>query len=1039
VTAGQTATFSVTATGTAPLSYQWSKNGTAIAGATAASYTTPATANTDNGAQFVVVVSNTAGSKTSNAATLTVSAGAVAPSITTQPASQTVTAGQTATFSVTATGTAPLSYQWSKNGTAIAGATAASYTTPATANTDNGAQFVVVVSNTAGSKTSNAATLTVSSQGGGGGLPSGLGWFQIPNTTYQSVCPSYSDIQGQSGCPAVVNAWGSGWADTKRNRMVLFGGGHTDYFGNEVYILDLNANPITLTLGKDATHGSALKASSCAEVNGDGTPGSRHDNDGMAYLAKEDAYFIHGGNLANCGSFTNGYWTLNPTTMAWTRPSVPSTAPNPGQNGSSSTLDYDPVNDKVYLVETNANTFWQWDPGTNVWSALNGNINGACDTHGYEHTSIIDPVRRLYFCFGVGDANKISLNAPYAVSTISAKNCGTIASDTGPGLAYDSSQGLIVMWSGGNTVYLYNPDTDSCTSKTYTGGPPSQQGSGTYKRFSYFPSLGVFIVINDASQNVWGLRLTAQSGTGSGPNISGVSATAITTVAATIIWTTDVTATSQVEYGTTTAYGTLTTLNASLLTSHTVALAGLTANTLYHYRVHSKNSSGVESISGDFAFQTNNTTDTTPPTVSITAPATGATVSGSATLTASASDNVGVTSVQFLLDGANLGSALTASPYTMSWDTTTASNGTHSLTAQARDAAGNVGTSTAVSVTVSNTTGTTTQNFQQRCAAAGVLVCEGFDTSASFTQPASGSMSGMNYGGSSSDCPAFPTKCIQQDTGVSLSGGSSMRYDFYSGVGQDGQDYYYHRFGCAVGATCTSPTTFGQNSTFYVQFAFRADQNWVNTNWNNVGSGGTAPKLIILHPSDATSGQPATCDPIQTVIRMDGRVSQPTAYTACSPGTNLYTGSDGATFLDSSGSLLQQGFTAPAPFTGYDCAYNGGSAPVGPNCFAFQANTWYTIYMKVHVGTWGANNSTVEEWVAPYGQQLKKWINAINGFQFSNAGSAGTGFNAVTLTQYMTGSNGSYSCTAGSTCAHVWYDELIVSSQPIPAPAGQTP
>jgi hypothetical protein len=85
----------------------------------------------------------------------------VAPTITTQPASQTVTAGQVATFSVTATGTAPLSYQWSKNGAVMSGATSSSYSTPATTSSDNGALFTVLVSNTAGSVTSNAATLTV--------------------------------------------------------------------------------------------------------------------------------------------------------------------------------------------------------------------------------------------------------------------------------------------------------------------------------------------------------------------------------------------------------------------------------------------------------------------------------------------------------------------------------------------------------------------------------------------------------------------------------------------------------------------------------------------------------------------------------------------------------------------------------------------------------------------------------------------------------------------------------------------------------------
>jgi hypothetical protein len=98
---------------------------------------------------------------TSAAATLTVNAAAVAPTITTQPANQTVTAGQTATFTVVAGGTAPLSYQWQKNGVNIAGATAVSYTTPATATTNSGSTFDVVISNTAGTVTSAAATLTV--------------------------------------------------------------------------------------------------------------------------------------------------------------------------------------------------------------------------------------------------------------------------------------------------------------------------------------------------------------------------------------------------------------------------------------------------------------------------------------------------------------------------------------------------------------------------------------------------------------------------------------------------------------------------------------------------------------------------------------------------------------------------------------------------------------------------------------------------------------------------------------------------------------
>jgi fibronectin type 3 domain-containing protein len=102
------------------------------------------------------------------------------------------------------------------------------------------------------------------------------------------------------------------------------------------------------------------------------------------------------------------------------------------------------------------------------------------------------------------------------------------------------------------------------------------------------------------------------------------------------------------------------------------------------------------------------TPDTTPPTTSITAPANGATVSGTTTVTASASasDNVGVTRVEFYLDNV-LQSTSTTSPYQWSWNTTTSANGSHNLSSKAYDAAGNIGTSTTVTVTVSNVADTT--------------------------------------------------------------------------------------------------------------------------------------------------------------------------------------------------------------------------------------------------------------------------------------------------------------------------------------------
>ena len=96
--------------------------------------------------------------------------------------------------------------------------------------------------------------------------------------------------------------------------------------------------------------------------------------------------------------------------------------------------------------------------------------------------------------------------------------------------------------------------------------------------------------------------------------------------------------------------------------------------------------------------------DTSPPTVAITAPSSGSTVTGTVTVSANASDNIGVVGVQFRLDGAPLGSEDTTNPYSVAWDTRSAANGSHTLTAVARDAAGNTLTASPVTVTVSNDT-----------------------------------------------------------------------------------------------------------------------------------------------------------------------------------------------------------------------------------------------------------------------------------------------------------------------------------------------
>jgi Tol biopolymer transport system component/uncharacterized protein (DUF736 family) len=169
VVVGSTATFSVVATGATGYQWQSSDSGanfTDVAGATSAILTLTAVPLANNGTQYRVIVTGDANSVTSSAVTLTVTTAPVAPGITVQPAAQAVSAGQNASFTVTASGTS-IGYQWQRSTdggasfTDVAGATHATLALTAVPLADNGHQFRVVVSNSASTVNSNAATLTV--------------------------------------------------------------------------------------------------------------------------------------------------------------------------------------------------------------------------------------------------------------------------------------------------------------------------------------------------------------------------------------------------------------------------------------------------------------------------------------------------------------------------------------------------------------------------------------------------------------------------------------------------------------------------------------------------------------------------------------------------------------------------------------------------------------------------------------------------------------------------------------------------------------
>jgi hypothetical protein len=302
------------------------------------------------------------------------------------------------------------------------------------------------------------------------------------------------------------------------------------------------------------------------------------------------------------------------------------------------------------------------------------------------------------------------------------------------------------------------------------------------------------------------------------------------------------------------------------------------------------------------------------------------------------------------------------------------------------------------------TTSSADANFATRCGAPGVLVCQGFDTSSLFTY--SSSQTEGLY-------PIYGTTTLGgfQDTTIKASGASSLRFNIPGNTGADMAGNFSWNFG----------QNFSQNSTFYVQYQARFDQNYVGTNWGTLAN--TSPKLAIFYDQNGSS-----CANIElTTVEYYGN-PMPIMYSDCGSfslyGSTTSLGSYSAsTPLD-----LQEGSSTSS---GYNCPYGNETTGTGNGvgCFYYPANTWITFYYKVSVGNWGQPNSSVQAWVAVNGGPYQQFVN-IKNYTLNDDGNSAGGFSRIMLTPYMTGKSSSISYAT----AHVWYDELIVSTQPIAAP-----
>jgi len=314
-------------------------------------------------------------------------------------------------------------------------------------------------------------------------------WYAVPNTHMRDVClPEGSAVDGFQGCGAIVEAWGGGAYDAVHRKMIIWGGGHETYYGNEVYAFDI-----------PSARWERLNDPSPGPFNrdplADGKPVSRHAFDGLQYITHANRFFGYGGAQAQNGGGTHVTWTFDVDTKTWRNMLPAGASPGVGHVYQlSSAYDAktrnvymrDPFNLYAYNFDTNTWTtrmYWEhvWDP----------------------QTAAIDSRRDLYFTIGAGEwlVYDITNNSDVTANWITNGGNALIA-EGAPGLAYDANSDNLVAWHGG-AVHVLNMQTRAWTRKSAVGAPPLPASNGTFGRWRYVSQYNVFILVNSVDDNVY--------------------------------------------------------------------------------------------------------------------------------------------------------------------------------------------------------------------------------------------------------------------------------------------------------------------------------------------------------------------------------------------------------------------------------------------------------------------------------------------------------------------------------------------------------
>lgn len=411
--------------------------------------------------------------------------------------------------------------------------------------------------------------------------------------------------------------------------------------------------------------------------------------------------------------------------------------------------------------------------------------------------------------------------------------------------------------------------------------------------------------------------------------------------------------------------------------------------------------------------------DTTAPTVALTNPTSGCPLSGSIPLTAVAFDGVGVEGVQMYVDGFEYGNELTTPPYTTNWDTTWLSNGTHVITARARDFAGNITVTAPLNVTVSNIpeAALPAADYATRCAANGVIRCYGFDDLTDITtghprlltNPVDSTVSRL-YPPANGTSLCTGGQCWQLDTAIKSTGASSLRFEIPNGSSSDTSGTFRLNFADDFS------NQVGQGEELYFQVRQRF-----------------APDM--LHKFLSTSGFTAWK---QFMIGRGDRVGSPIAYSCTTEEMVLVQSTYymGPTFYHSCGNWYNLNWTVPggirlqhvdSPYCLYPNDPSGG-------CYKYAADEWMTFKVNIRIAGWGRyKHNRIRIWAAREGQASTLLYDTNLSHQDGPTilhNDAGAKYGKIWLLPYMTGK----STAEVHPTTYTWYDDLIISRKNIADP-----